>query len=255
MRLEMRIGQDGRIIVDRARTPKTTKTRRRWSSLSLLHIQSSSSSSSSSSSLDISSSLSSATKAASKLATPSASHLLTMDQQAATLLATLKRTSAASDSKLALLNNLKSDIKHHRVPDNAQPVIFDCLKYAISQQSSSTLATGALTTLSHLIKRLKIQDADGAAIVAHAPKLMPALHERLGDLRESHRAGASQVLTELWPFCGHVVENMIRDEAIAGSNARAKDAGMQWVVKVCLSPMTSTSGFLALLTTSVQDAS
>ena len=166
-------------------------------------------------------------------ATPPASHRLTMDQQAATLLATLKRTSAASDSKLALLNNLKSDIKHHRVPDNAQPVIFDCLKYAISQQSSSTLATGALTTLSHLIKRLKIQDADGAAIVAHAPKLMPALHERLGDLRESHRSGASQVLTELWPFCGHVVENMIRDEAIAGSNVRAKDAGMQWVVKVC----------------------
>lgn len=158
-----------------------------------------------------------------------------MDQQAATLLATLRRTSAASDSKLTLLNNLKSDIKHHRVPDNAQSIIFDCLKFAISQQSSSTLATAALTTFSHLIKRLKIQDAEGDAIVAHAPKLLPALLERLGDLRESHRGGAAQVLTEIWPFCAQDVEELIRDDAIAGTHARAKDAGMQWVVRVCAS--------------------
>lgn len=157
-----------------------------------------------------------------------------MDQQAATLLATLRRTSAASESKLTLLNNLKSDIKHHRVPDNAQPIIFDCLKYAISQQSSSTLVTAALTTFSHLIKRLKIQDADGAAIVNHAPKLYGALQERLGDLRESHRSGASQALADLWPFCGHDIEDLIRDDCIAGSSARAKEAGMQWVVKVLL---------------------
>lgn len=155
-----------------------------------------------------------------------------MDQQAATLLATLRRTSAASDSKLTLLNNLKSDIKHHRVPESAQPMIFDCLKYAISQQSSSTLATAGLTTFSHLVKRLKIQDAEGAAIVAHAPKLWPALLERLGDLRESHRMGASQALSDLWPFCGQDVEKLIRDDAITAGSPRAKDAGMQWVVKV-----------------------
>lgn len=156
-----------------------------------------------------------------------------MDQQAATLLTTLRRTSASSESKLTLLNSLKSDIKHHRVPDNAQPIIFDCLKVAISQQSSSTLATAGLTTLSHLIKRLKIQDADGAAILQHAPKLYPALHERLGDLRESHRSAASQCLTDLWPFCGQDVENLIRDDCIAAGSVRAKEAAMQWVVKVC----------------------
>lgn len=159
-----------------------------------------------------------------------------MDQQAATLLATLKRTSAASEAKLTLLNTLKSDIKHHRVPESAQPIIFDCLKYAISQQSSSTLATAGLTTFSHLIKRLKIQDPEGTAIRTHAPKLFPALQERLGDLRESHRAGASQAFSDLWFFCSAEVEQVIRDEAIASSHVRAKDAGMQWVVKVCAQP-------------------
>lgn len=161
----------------------------------------------------------------------------TMDQQAATLLATLRRTSAASEAKLTLLNTLKSDIKHHRVPESAQPMIFDCLKYAISQQSSSTIATAGLTTFSHLIKRLKIQDPEGAAIRTHAPKLLPALQERLGDLRESHRAGASQAFSDLWFFCSAEVEQVIRDEAIASSHVRAKDAGMQWVVKVCARPL------------------
>lgn len=155
-----------------------------------------------------------------------------MDQQAATVLATLKRTSASSDSKLVLLNNLKSDIKHHRVPDNAQPIIFECLKVAISQQTSSTIVTAAFTTLSHLIKRLKIQDADGQAIAAHAPKLLPALEEKLGDLRESTRSGASQTLADLWPFCSGEIEDLIRDNVITGSNVRAKAMGMQWVAKV-----------------------
>lgn len=170
-----------------------------------------------------------------------------MDQQAATLLATLRRTSAASDSKLTLLNNLKSDIKHHRVPDDAQPIVFECLRYAIAQQSSSTLATAALTTLAHLIKRLKIQDPDGSSIVAQAPKLWPALQERLGDLRESHRMGAYQALVDLWPFCGADIENMIRDDVIVAGNSRAKDMGMQWVVKVCASPQPHLTLLLRLI--------
>ncbi|GAB7356797.1 hypothetical protein MBLNU459_g7683t1 [Dothideomycetes sp. NU459] len=161
-----------------------------------------------------------------------ASSRLAMDQQAASLLATLKRTSAASESKLTLLNNLKSDIKHHRVPDSAHAVIFECLKVAIAQQTSSAIVSAAFTTLSHLVKRLKIQDADGQAIVAHAPKLYSALEEKLGDLRESNRSGASQALADLWPFCGPDIENLIRDEVINSANARAKATGVQWVVKM-----------------------
>ncbi|KAL1305356.1 hypothetical protein AAFC00_002252 [Neodothiora populina] len=177
-----------------------------------------------------------------------------MDQQAATLLATLRRTSAASESKLTLLNTLKSDIKHHRVPENAQPIIFDCLKYAISQQSSSTIATAALTTLSHLVKRLKIQDPEGAAIVAHAPRLYSALQDRLGDLRESHRAGASQALVDLWPFCNDDIEDLIRDDCIANGSVRAKEAGMQWVVKMNREAALPFKGFVPHMVLNLEDS-
>jgi len=155
-----------------------------------------------------------------------------MDQQAANLLAALRRPAASSESKLALLNSLKSDIKHFRVPENAQPSIFEALKQAIAQQSSSSIASAAFSTLGHLIKRLKIQDPDGKAIVALAPRLFPALQERLGDQRDAYRQGASQALSEIWPFCSQDVEHLILEDAIGGTNARAKQEGMHWVARM-----------------------
>ncbi|KAF2771977.1 ARM repeat-containing protein [Teratosphaeria nubilosa] len=155
-----------------------------------------------------------------------------MDAQASSLLSTLKRPAAPSNAKLDALNALKSDIKHCRVPETAQATIFDCLKLAIAQQVSSTLALSAFSTLGHLIKRLKIQDATGHAIVQLAPRLFPALQERLGDLKEPIRSASAQALRELYPWLKQDVETIILDDAIGGSNARAKEAGMQWVVRM-----------------------
>ena len=155
-----------------------------------------------------------------------------MDQQAATLLSTLKRPAVNSDSKINALNGLKSDIKHYRVPESAQATIFECLKLAITQQTSSQLVASAFSTLGHLIKRLSIQDASGHAIQQLAPRLFGALQDRLGDPREPIRANASQVLSELYPYLGADVERIVRDEAMTGSNARAKETAMQWVVRM-----------------------
>jgi CLIP-associating protein 1/2 len=155
-----------------------------------------------------------------------------MDAQAATLLNTLKRPAAPSTAKLDALNALKSDIKHCRVPETAQATIFECLKLAIAQQVSSSLALSAFSTLGHLVKRLKIQDTTGHAITQLAPRLFPALQERLGDLKEPIRTASSHALSELYPFLPQDVEHIIREEAMGGSNVRAKEAAMQWVVRM-----------------------
>lgn len=155
-----------------------------------------------------------------------------MDVQAANLLATLKRPAASSSAKLDALNSLKSDIKHYRVPEAAQATIFECLKVCITQQASSTLASSAFSTLGHLIKRLKIQDASGHSIVQLAPRLFSALQDRMGDMREAMRVSASTALTELYPLLSSDVESIIRDEAIGGTNPRAKQTGLQWVAKM-----------------------
>ncbi|KXT04607.1 hypothetical protein AC578_8629 [Pseudocercospora eumusae] len=155
-----------------------------------------------------------------------------MEQAAVNLLSTLKRPAAPSEAKINALNALKSDIKHYRVPESAQATVFECIKLAITQQASSTLTSTALSTLGHLLKRLKIQDSTGHAITTFAPRLFPALQDRLGDLRESVRTATAQALCDLYPFLTSDVEQMVREEAIGGSNARAKDAGMRWVVKM-----------------------
>ena len=155
-----------------------------------------------------------------------------MDQEAASLLSILKRPAAPSESKINQLNALKSNIKHYRVPETAQATIFDCLKLAITQQASSTLANSAFSTLGHLIKRLRIQDASGHIIAQLAPRLFAPLQERLGDSREPVRTAASYALSELYPYFNSDIESIVQDGAIGGSNPRAKEAGMQWVVRM-----------------------
>ena len=146
-----------------------------------------------------------------------------MDAQAAQLLSILKKSHAPSESKVAALNELKSGIKHSRVNDGLVPTIIECLRLAISQQTSSTLALSAFSTVGHLTKRLKLQDA---RLIEHvAPRLLPAIQERLGDLKEPIRTAASHALSELHPYLAQDVEHIIREEAIGGNNARAKEAG------------------------------
>ena len=154
-----------------------------------------------------------------------------MEDQAQTLLATLRKSSVPVETKLAAFNNLKSNIKHLRVPEGSQAIIFECIKLAIGAQTSPTLVSTGFSTLGHLIKRLSLQEQT-STIASQTNKLLPILLDRLGDARESHRNAASQTLSDLWPYCHAEVEKTVREGAIAGHIARAKEMGMLWVVKV-----------------------
>jgi CLIP-associating protein 1/2 len=155
-----------------------------------------------------------------------------MEDKALALLATLKKSSIATDTKLTAFNALKSDIKHLRVPEAAQPTIFECIRLAVTSQASTTLVSSGFSTLGHLIKRLSLQEQSNV-ITANAKKFLPILLDRLGDARESHRNGASQSLTDFWPYCHAEVEQLVRDGALVGHNARAKEMAMLWIVQVC----------------------
>jgi CLIP-associating protein 1/2 len=154
-----------------------------------------------------------------------------MEEQTQNLLATLKKASVTVDAKLAAFNNLKSTIKHQRVPESGQAAIFECIKLAISAQTSPTLVSTGFSTLGHLIKRLSLQEQT-AIISAQSPRFLPILQERLGDARESLRNAASSTLSDLWPYSKADVERVIKEGALSGHNARAKEMAMLWVVKV-----------------------
>lgn len=164
-----------------------------------------------------------------------------MDELAASLLSTLKRSSAPIEAKISLFNSLKSSIKHQRIPESAQPTTIECIRLTITSQSSLSLVNAGFSALGHLIKRLTIQEQTNALFTSRA-NLLPLLLEKLGDVREANRIAASQALCDLWPVKQTEVEKVIREGAIQGSNARAKETGMDWVTKVRQWPASRTAG-------------
>lgn len=175
-----------------------------------------------------------------------------MEEQATALVGVLRKASVPADTKLAQFNNLKSGIKHQRVPETAVPAIFDAIKVAISTQASSALVATSLSTTGHLLKRLSLQGQD-ALVASHASRLLPTLIERLGDQREAHRTAASQILGELWRFSDKEVERAVRDTALVGTNARAKEAGMLWVASMHKSGGLQFRGFVPNLVSNLED--
>ncbi|OCL13663.1 hypothetical protein AOQ84DRAFT_385243 [Glonium stellatum] len=176
-----------------------------------------------------------------------------MEEQAATLLAALKKSSTPVDTKIVLFNNLKSNIKHLRVPEASQAPIFECIKVAISATTSAALVSTGFSTLGHLIKRLVLQNQTNI-LTSQSSRLLPILLDRLGDARESHRNAASQILADLWPFAHIEVESLIKDNAMKGTNARAKEVSMQWLVKMNKSEGLQFRSFVPLVVANLEDS-
>lgn len=154
-----------------------------------------------------------------------------MEEQTAALLAALKKQASTNvEQRLQLFSNLKSSIKHQRVPESCQASILECIRIAISAQTSAALVNTGFSTLSHLVKRLVLQK-ETHIITSHASSLCPILLDRLGDAREAHRSAASLLLTDLYQYCHTDIDAGIHN-AIGGNNPRAKETAMTWVVKV-----------------------
>jgi CLIP-associating protein 1/2 len=153
-----------------------------------------------------------------------------MEEQVAALLAALKKPSTPVEARLSLFANLKSGIKHTRVPESCQAPIFECICIGISASTSAVLVASGFSTLSHFLKRLQLQ-RETAIITSHSHRLLALLVDKLGDARDSHRQAAAQLLGDLHQLC-HVEVDELMHNAMKGTNARAKEVSMQWLVKV-----------------------
>lgn len=153
-----------------------------------------------------------------------------MLEQTNTLLVALKKPSTNVEQRLQLFNNVKSNIKHNRVPEECQAPIFECIRIAISATTSAALVSTGFSTLSHFIKRLQLQ-RETNVITSQASMLCALLLDKLGDARESHRSAALQIFADLYHLCPTEVEAVMHN-AMKGTNARAKDTSMSWLVKV-----------------------
>lgn len=147
------------------------------------------------------------------------------------LLVTMKANDASIESKINLLNDLKSSIKHHQVPEPTVAALFDVVRMAMTSQHGSLVGAGC-STLGHLLKRLNLQEPK--YILAHGPRILPTILDRLGDQKSRQRMLASQCLTDLWKILRQEVERQVRETGLVSKNARLKESSMQWIAKVYL---------------------
>ncbi|KAI9731174.1 MAG: suppressor of tub2 mutation [Cirrosporium novae-zelandiae] len=152
-----------------------------------------------------------------------------MEAQAIDLHAVLESQHVSMDTKINYLTSLKSEIKHRQVPAVAIPPIFDVVRSAINSRSTTLQASG-FSTLSHLIKRLYLQE-QADLIAAQGSDTFPILTACLGDAKERVRLQAAQAFTDFWHASPGDVEHYVLSIAM-NDNPRAKETSMQWLVKM-----------------------
>ena len=151
-----------------------------------------------------------------------------MDQLASHVLDVIKNTGVPLNTKLDLLSRLKATIKHQHVPELAIVASFDVVRVAIS---SSDLLDAGFSILSHLTKRLILQDHH-SILASEGNKTYSYIADRLEDARDRVRSRALQALIDFWSVSPTDVEQVIRDISLSSKVSKAKEAGMQWVLKV-----------------------
>lgn len=151
-----------------------------------------------------------------------------MDQLASHVLDVTKNTNVPLNTKLDLLSRLKATIKHQHVPELAISASFDVVRVAIS---SSDLLDAGFSILSHLTKRLILQDHH-SILTSEGKKTYNCIADRLEDGRDRVRSRALQALIDFWSVSPTDVEEVIRDISLASKVPKAKEAGLQWVLKV-----------------------
>lgn len=150
-----------------------------------------------------------------------------MEQQAEDLLVFIKDSNVPLELKIMNISELRANIKHRHVPDAAISPSFEIIRFGIM---SLALQDAAFSTLSHLTKRLVLQEQQHIVAVQGA-QTYPLLVERLGDQKDRVRIRASQAFTDFWLAASADVEQVIRDVVLPGKHPRAKEAGLQWISK------------------------
>lgn len=150
------------------------------------------------------------------------------DQQVADL-STLLRSDASLDAKVQFLNNIKSSIKQHNVPDTCIAQLFEALRNASTSQHANIVSAG-FTALNHLFTRLSRQDPKWLA--RETNRTLPVIIDKLGDQKDKYRSLASQALITFYGVNPSEVERMVRTAAMSGKNPRAKEAALHWLLHV-----------------------
>ena len=154
-----------------------------------------------------------------------------METQVSSLLDLMKSNSVAVPIIQGALHQLKYDVKHKNVPQEAVASIFDIIRLALVPSDYLDLG---FSTLTHLTKRL-IQQRQIPLLELQVRRTIPLLFELFDHDKERIRRRAVHALSELCHISFAVfnhVENILRDNGLRSQNTRIIPAVCEWIVKV-----------------------
>lgn len=144
-------------------------------------------------------------------------------------LTTILHSDSSIDVKVQHVTAVKSGIKQHNVPEVTIPQLFDALRSATTSPHAA-LANAGFTALNHLLTRLSRQEPKFLA--KEAARTLPCVIEKLGDPKDKFRSLAVHSLVTLYTVAPVDVERYVRNTAMGGKNARAKETSLQWLLQV-----------------------
>jgi CLIP-associating protein 1/2 len=150
------------------------------------------------------------------------------DEQVADLLVILRKD-VTVDAKVQAVTVVKSAIKQHNVPDTCVPALFEALRVA-SASPHSALINAGFTALNHLLTRLSRQEPK--FIIKDAKHTAPLIVEKMGDPKDKLRTLAIQAMGTMYIAAPNDAERFVRNIAMVGKSARAKESSMQWLLQV-----------------------
>ncbi|KAK0745175.1 clasp N terminal-domain-containing protein [Apiosordaria backusii] len=146
-------------------------------------------------------------------------------------LTNILRTDAPVDTKIQHITAAKSCIKSHYIPEPCIAPLFDALRSASSSQHG-VLVNAGFGTFNHLLTRLRKQDPKVLSKEVARTGTLPMLVEKLGDHKDKIRYIATQALVTLYKVAPVEVERAVRNLAMTGKNARAKESSLHWLLQM-----------------------
>ncbi|KAK4199692.1 clasp N terminal-domain-containing protein [Triangularia verruculosa] len=146
-------------------------------------------------------------------------------------LTNILRTDAPVDTKIQHINAAKSCIKSHYIPEPCIAPLFDALRTASSSQHG-VLVNAGFGTFNHLLTRLRKQDPKVLSKEVARTGTLPLLVEKLGDHKDKIRYIATQALVTLYKVAPEQVERAVRNLAMTGKNAKAKESSLHWLLQM-----------------------
>ena len=133
-----------------------------------------------------------------------------------------------NDAKLRSINELKTHVKKDFVDIKQVPKYFEALSIAVDISDSGILIS-SFSVLSHLVKRVSMQDSSGEVLKSQSYLVLPIIINRLGDMKANARSSAKKALEAFWFSAPKEVEKSIIDIAFSHKNPKVINESIVWL--------------------------